>query len=108
MAQNVIETDRVDDGTDWSRTLFYATLGCAIGPTLGAWYGVLDRFGTKNTVLTVTQKILADQLFASPIINGAVMIASRAFHGDGLPDIQKKLKDDYANVMFKSYLVINK
>jgi len=103
-AQCAVE-DRKADEIDWLRTLRYASIGCAVGPSLSMWYKTLDRFGTGNTVPTVAKKILVDQLFASPIVNGSVMIMSRVFSGDEWPQIQKKLEDNYVTVMLNSYLV---
>lgn len=105
MAQSAIEK-RKSDEIDWLRTVRYASIGCAVGPTLSMWYKTLDRLGTKNSISLVTKKILVDQLFASPIINGAVMIMSRVFSGDKWPQIQNKLEDNYMKVMLTSYLVI--
>lgn len=103
-AQSVVEKRKPDD-IDWLRTLRYASIGCAVGPSLSMWYKTLDRFGTKNTVPIVAKKILVDQLIASPIVNGSVMIMSRVFSGDEWPQIQKKLEDNYVTVMLTSYLV---
>ncbi|KAF0705498.1 protein Mpv17-like [Aphis craccivora] len=104
MAQSAIEK-RKSDEIDWLRTVRYASIGCAVGPTLSMWYKTLDRLGTKNSISLVTKKILVDQLFASPIINGAVMIMSRVFSGDEWPQIQNKLEDNYMKVMLTSYLI---
>lgn len=96
---------RKPEEIDLLRTLRYASIGCAVGPSLSMWYRTLDVFGTKNTVPIVAKKILVDQLIASPIVNGAVMIMSRVFSGDEWPQIQKKLEDNYVTVMLNSYLV---
>lgn len=69
------------------------------------WYKTLDRFGTQNKISIITKKILVDQLIASPIITGFVMIMSRVFSGDEWPQIKKKLKDNYVNVLLTSYIV---
>lgn len=103
-AQSVVEKRKPND-IDWLRTLRYASIGCAVGPSLSMWYKTLDRFGTKNTVPIVAKKILVDQLIASPIVNGSVMIMSRVFSGDEWPQIQKKLEDNYVTVMLNSYFV---
>lgn len=96
---------RKPDEIDILRTVRYASIGCAVGPSLSMWYRTLDKFGTKNTVPIVAKKILVDQLIASPIVNGAVMIMSRVFSGDEWPQIQTKLEDNYVTVMLNSYLV---
>jgi len=104
MAQSAVEKRKPDE-IDWLRTVRYASIGCAVGPTLTMWYKTLDRLGTKNTIPIVAKKILVDQIIASPIINGAVMIMSRVFSGDKWPQIQNKLEDNYVKVMLTSYLV---
>lgn len=104
MAQSAVEKRKPDE-IDWLRTVRYASIGCAVGPTLTMWYKSLDRLGTKNTIPIVAKKILVDQMIASPIINGAVMIMSRVFSGDKWPQIQNKLEDNYVKVMLTSYLV---
>lgn len=105
-AQSVVEKRKAKD-INWLRTVRYASIGCAVGPSLSMWYRTLDRFGTKNTVPIITKKLLVDQLIASPIVNGSVMIMSRVFSGDEWPQIQKKLEDNYVTVMLNSYLVNN-
>lgn len=104
MAQGVVEKRKPDE-IDWLRTVRYASIGCAVGPSLSMWYRTLDRLGTRNTVPIVAKKILIDQLIASPIVNGTVMIMSRVFSGDEWPQIQKKLESNYVTVMLNSYLV---
>jgi len=104
MAQSAVEKRKPDE-IDWLRTVRYASIGCAVGPTLTMWYKSLDRFGTKNTIPIIAKKIIVDQTIASPIINGAVMIMSRVFSGDEWPKIQTKLEDNYVKVMLTSYLV---
>jgi protein Mpv17 len=104
MAQGIVEKRKPNE-IDWLRTVRYASIGCAVGPSLSMWYRTLDRFGTRNTVPIVAKKILVDQLIASPIVNGAVMIMSRVFSGDEWPQIQKKLESNYTTVMLNSYLV---
>lgn len=103
-AQGVVEKRKPNE-IDWLRTVRYASIGCAVGPTLSMWYRTLDGFGTRNTIPIVAKKILTDQLIASPIVNGAVMIMSRVFSGDEWPQIQKKLENNYVTVMLNSYLV---
>ncbi|XP_015370682.1 PREDICTED: mpv17-like protein 2 [Diuraphis noxia] len=104
IAQSVVEKRKPDE-IDWLRTVRYTSIGCAVGPTLTMWYKTLDRLGTKITIPIVARKILVDQLVASPIINGSVMIMSRVFSGDEWPQIQKKLENNYVKVMFTSYLI---
>ncbi|KAL5233606.1 hypothetical protein ACI65C_001016 [Semiaphis heraclei] len=104
MAQSAVEKRKPDE-IDWLRTVRYASIGCAVGPTLTMWYKTLDRLGTKNTIPIVARKILVDQMIASPIINAAVMTMSRVFSGDEWPQIQKKLEDNYVKVMLTSYLI---
>lgn len=104
IAQSAVEKRKPKE-IDWLRTVRYASIGCAVGPSLSMWYRTLNRFGTQNTVPIVAKKILVDQLIASPIVNGAVMIMSRVFSGDEWPKIQKKLEDNYVTVMLNSYLV---
>lgn len=103
-AQSVVESRKPQD-IDWLRTLRYVSIGCAVGPSLSMWYRTLDKFGTENKVSTVAKKIMVDQLIASPIVNGTVMIMSRVFSGDEWPQIQKKLDDNYVTVMLNSYFV---
>lgn len=103
-AQILVEKRRTTE-IDWLRTVRYASIGCAVGPTLSMWYRTLDRFGTANTIPIVAKKILVDQLVASPLINGSVLIMSRVFSGDKWPAIQQKLEDNYVTVMLTSYLV---
>lgn len=103
-AQIAVEKQKPTE-IDWLRTVRYMSIGCAVGPTLSMWYRTLDRFGTKNTIPIVAKKILIDQLVASPLINGSVLIMSRVFSGDEWPAIQKKLEDNYVTVMLTSYLV---
>lgn len=103
-AQSIVE-ERKPNNIDWLRTLRYASIGCAVGPSLSMWYKTLDRFGTKNTVPIIAKKLSVDQLIASPIVNGSIMIMSRVFSGDEWPQIKKKLEDNYVTVMLNSYLV---
>lgn len=104
ISQSVVEKRKPKE-INWLRTVRYASIGCAVGPSLSMWYRTLDRFGTTNTVPIIAKKLLIDQLVASPIVNGSVMIMSRVFSGDEWPDIQKKLEDNYITVMLNSYLV---
>lgn len=104
IAQSVVEKRKSND-IDWLRTVRYVSIGCAVGPTLTMWYQVLDKFGTCVTVPTVTKKILADQLIASPIVSGSIMIMSRVFSGDEWSQIQKQFETNYATVMLNSYVV---
>lgn len=104
ISQRVVE-DRKLEEIDLLRTVRYASIGCAIGPSLTMWYKTLDRFGTGNTIPIIVKKMLVDQLIASPFITGNVMIMSRVFSGDKWPQIQKKLEDNYAKVVFNSYKV---
>jgi len=104
IAQSTVENRNPED-IDWLRTVRYASIGCALGPSLTMWYRTLDRLGTKITVPIVTKKILVDQLAASPIITGSIMTMSRVFSGDEWPQIQKKLEDNYVKVMLTSYTV---
>lgn len=103
-AQSIVE-ERKPNNIDWLRTLRYASIGCAVGPSLSMWYKTLDRFGTKNTIPIVAKKLSVDQLIASPIVNGSIMIMSRVFSGDEWPQIQEKLEKNYVTVMLNSYLV---
>lgn len=104
IAQNVVEKRKFND-IDWLRMVRYVSIGCAVGPSLTMWYKVLDKFGTRVTVPIVAKKILVDQLVASPIISGSVMIMSRVFSGDEWSQIQKQLKTNYMTVMLNSYVV---
>lgn len=104
ISQSAVEKRKIDE-IDWLRTVRYASIGCAVGPSLSIWYRTLDGFGTKNTVPVLAKKLLVDQLIASPIVNGSVMIMSRVYSGDEWPKIQKKLEDNYVTVMLNSYLV---
>lgn len=83
----------------------YTSIGCAVGPSLCLWYKILDKIGSKNTVPIVAKKLLADQLIASPVVTGSIMIMSRVFNGDEWPQIQNKLEDNYVTVMLTSYSV---
>eukprot|EP00102_Acyrthosiphon_pisum_P019810 XP_016657020.1 PREDICTED: protein Mpv17-like [Acyrthosiphon pisum] len=104
IAQSAVEKCKPDE-IDWLRMVRFASIGCAVGPTLSMWYKSLDRLGTKNTIPIITKKISVDQLIASPIINGAVLIMSRVFNGDKWPQIQNKLEEDFVKVMLNSYLI---
>lgn len=104
IAQSVVE-ERKPEEIDLLRTVRYASIGCAIGPSLTMWYKTLDRFGTGNTISIIAKKMLVDQLIASPFITGNVMIMSRVFSGDEWPQIQKKLKENYVKVVLNSYMV---
>lgn len=103
-AQTIVEKRKPNE-IDLLRTLRYASIGCAVGPSLSIWYKTLDRFGTQTTVPIIAKKILVDQLVASPIVNGSVMIMSRVFSGDEWPQIQTKLEDNYVTVILNSYMV---
>lgn len=83
----------------------YTSIGCAVGPSLCLWYNILDKFGSKNTATIVGKKLIVDQLIASPIFTGSIMIMSRVFSGDKWPQIQNKLEDNYMTVMLTSYSV---
>ncbi|CAI6375194.1 unnamed protein product [Macrosiphum euphorbiae] len=104
IAQSAVEKRKPED-IDWLRTVRYASIGCALGPSLTMWYRTLDRLGTEITVPIVTKKILVDQLIASPIITGSIMTMSRVFSGDEWPQIQKKLEDNYVKVLLTSYTI---
>lgn len=104
ISQSVVEKHKLSE-INWLRTVRYVSIGCAVGPSLSMWYRTLDRLGTKNTVPIVAKKLLIDQLIASPIVNGSVIIMSRVFSGDEWPDIQKKLEDNYITVVLNSYMV---
>jgi len=103
-AQSVVES-REPHEIDWLRTLRFVSIGCAVGPSLSMWYKTLDKFGTENKVPILVKKVMVDQLIASPIVNGSVMIMSRVFSGDEWPQIKKKLDDNYVTVMLNSYLI---
>jgi len=88
IAQSAVEKRKPED-IDWLRTVRYASIGCALGPSLTMWYRTLDRLGTQITV---------------PIsIRSSIMTMSRVFSGDEWPQIQKKLEDNYVEVLLTSY-----
>ncbi|XP_050530260.1 protein Mpv17 [Daktulosphaira vitifoliae] len=103
-AQSIVEKRKINE-IDWLRTVRYASIGCAVGPSLSMWYRSLDRFGTKTTIPIIAKKILTDQLIASPLVNGSIMIMSRVFSGDEWPQIQQKLEDNYVTVILNSYML---
>lgn len=103
-AQRAVERREFDE-IDWLRTVRYASIGCAVGPSLTLWYRTLDRLGTANTVPVVAKKILVDQLVASPVITAAVLTMSWVYSGDEWPAVRRKLRDNYATVVLTSYAV---
>ena len=104
ISQSAVEKHKPDK-IDWLRTVRYTSIGCGLGPLLTMWYKTLDRLGTQITIPIITKKLLVDQLIASPILTGSIMILSRVFSGDEWPQIQKRLEDNYVKVMLTSYSV---
>ncbi|XP_026199258.1 mpv17-like protein 2 [Anabas testudineus] len=59
------EPDRV---REWNRTGRMFVVGCSMGPLLHYWYYWLDKVYVGKALKTVGKKVLADQLFGSPVI----------------------------------------
>ncbi|XP_043986393.1 mpv17-like protein 2 [Gambusia affinis] len=71
---------------DWRRTGRMFVVGCSMGPVLHYWYIWLDRVYVGKALKTLSQKVLVDQLIASPTLGMWYFIGMDLLQGRSLSD----------------------
>ncbi|XP_053444641.1 protein Mpv17 isoform X2 [Nycticebus coucang] len=86
------------------RTLTMVSLGCGfVGPVVGGWYKVLDRFIPGTTKVDALKKMLLDQGGFAPCFLGCFLPLVGAFNGLSAQDNWAKLQRDYPDALITNY-----
>lgn len=125
IAQHFIEKKRPDQ-LNLKRTLQFAGMGLFVvstrtfiycisvanpllfsqGPGLRYWYGFLERSITgRSTAIRTVKKVLVDQLCCSPVFLATFISVVGALQGQNVEGIQRKLKQEYMDVLVTNYYV---
>ncbi|XP_062934248.1 protein Mpv17 isoform X1 [Cynocephalus volans] len=88
------------------RTLTMVSLGCGfVGPVLGGWYRVLDRFIPGTTKMDALKKMLLDQGGFAPCFLGCFLPLVGTLNGLSAEDNWAKLQQDYPDALITNYYV---
>ncbi|KAI2522781.1 mitochondrial inner membrane protein MPV17 [Homo sapiens] len=86
------------------RTLTMVSLGCGfVGPVVGGWYKVLDRFIPGTTKVDALKKMLLDQGGFAPCFLGCFLPLVGALNGLSAQDNWAKLQRDYPDALITNY-----
>nr|XP_012643711.1 protein Mpv17 isoform X1 [Microcebus murinus] len=86
------------------RTLTMVSLGCGfVGPVVGGWYKVLDRFIPGTTKVDALKKMLLDQGGFAPCFLGCFLPLVGALNGLSAQDNWAKLQRDYRDALITNY-----
>ncbi|XP_008582879.1 PREDICTED: protein Mpv17 isoform X1 [Galeopterus variegatus] len=86
------------------RTLTMVSLGCGfVGPVLGGWYRVLDRFIPGTTKMDALKKMLLDQGGFAPCFLGCFLPLVGTLNGLSAQDNWAKLQRDYPDALITNY-----
>uniref|UniRef100_A0A2K6SIJ2 Mitochondrial inner membrane protein Mpv17 n=1 Tax=Saimiri boliviensis boliviensis TaxID=39432 RepID=A0A2K6SIJ2_SAIBB len=88
------------------RTLTMVLLGCGfVGPVVGGWYKVLDRFIPGTTKVDALKKMLLDQGGFAPCFLGCFLPLVGTLNGLSAQDNWAKLQRDYPDALITNYYV---
>jgi hypothetical protein len=76
--------------------------GVLIGPSLHAWYGMLNRFIPDPSSRGALLRLAADQLIFAPTFIPLVLVSILGMEGK-LSEFPQKLKDDYWNSLVANW-----
>uniref|UniRef100_A0A2K5LRC5 Mitochondrial inner membrane protein Mpv17 n=1 Tax=Cercocebus atys TaxID=9531 RepID=A0A2K5LRC5_CERAT len=86
------------------RTLTMMSLGCGfVGPVVGGWYKVLDRFIPGTTKVDALKKMMLDQGGFAPCFLGCFLPLVGALNGLSAKDNWAKLQRDYPDALITNY-----
>ncbi|KAK2846062.1 hypothetical protein Q7C36_010916 [Tachysurus vachellii] len=74
-----------------------------VGPVIGGWYRVLDRFVIGTTKSTALRKMLLDQACFAPCFLGTFLGIYGVLNGLTVEENVAKLKRDYADTLITNY-----
>ncbi|XP_072261235.1 mpv17-like protein 2 [Pyxicephalus adspersus] len=69
---------------DWQRTGRMFVIGTCLGPVDHYWYILLDRILPSASIRAVVQKVLTEQILASPIFSALFFMGIGSFEGQTL------------------------
>ncbi|XP_017312383.1 protein Mpv17 isoform X1 [Ictalurus punctatus] len=78
-----------------------------VGPVVGGWYRVLDRFVIGMTKSTALKKMLMDQVCFAPCFLGAFLGIYGALNGLTVDENLVKLKRDYMDALISNYYYLS-
>uniref|UniRef100_A0A2K6FLY9 Mitochondrial inner membrane protein Mpv17 n=1 Tax=Propithecus coquereli TaxID=379532 RepID=A0A2K6FLY9_PROCO len=88
------------------RTLTMVSLGCGfVGPVIGGWYKVLDRFIPGTTKVDALKKMLLDQGGFAPCFLGCFLPLVGTLNGLSAQENWAKLQRDYPDALITNYYV---
>ncbi|CAN7938859.1 unnamed protein product [Ixodes hexagonus] len=100
IAQKAIERRETLDG---GRAARFLLLGAGlVGPTIRAWYVLLERALGGRRVLA---KLLLDQLIFSPVFVAAFLTSLGFLQRRSWPDTQRMLRADYLAILTTGYML---
>ncbi|KAL1783131.1 general transcription factor 3C polypeptide 2 isoform X1 [Sigmodon hispidus] len=86
------------------RTLTMVSMGCGfVGPVVGGWYKVLDRFIPGTTKVDALKKMLLDQGAFAPCFLGCFLPLVGVLNGMSARDNWAKLQRDYPDALITNY-----
>ncbi|XP_055482807.1 protein Mpv17 isoform X2 [Psammomys obesus] len=89
------------------RTLIMVSLGCAfVGPVLGGWYRVLDRFIPSTTKVDALKKMLLDQGVFAPCFLGCFLPTVGVLNGMSAQDNWAKLLRLWPAVQLANFYLV--
>ncbi|XP_012971387.1 protein Mpv17 isoform X2 [Mesocricetus auratus] len=86
------------------RTLTMVSMGCGfVGPVVGGWYKVLDRFIPGTTKVDALKKMVLDQGAFAPCFLGCFLPLVGVLNGMSAQDNWAKLQRDYPDALVTNY-----
>uniref|UniRef100_A0A1B6DMK9 Mitochondrial inner membrane protein Mpv17 n=1 Tax=Clastoptera arizonana TaxID=38151 RepID=A0A1B6DMK9_9HEMI len=104
IAQTIIEKKMVKN-IDWSRTIPYAGVGLVIGPTVGSWYKLLDKFLGSGGLKIVLKKLVCDQLLFAPVFCAFAVYTFSSIRGQPFKEIKENLQHKYIDILLTNYKI---
>uniref|UniRef100_A0A224XZB7 Mitochondrial inner membrane protein Mpv17 n=1 Tax=Panstrongylus lignarius TaxID=156445 RepID=A0A224XZB7_9HEMI len=88
------------------RTLKFMSAGIFMGPSIHAWYIILERmYGQSQGIKTVLKKVATDQLLFGPTFLAFLMVYTQLLNRKDWDHIKKTLKNDYPRLLRDNYVV---
>ncbi|XP_055338820.1 protein Mpv17-like [Paramacrobiotus metropolitanus] len=104
ISQVVVERRSLDD-IEWLSVAKFATIAvCVSFPILRSWLWILEKY-VKPGKYTPLKRMLLDQIVFAPFFLAGFIVLMGFVEGTGWEDAQKRLRDDWANVMISNYQV---